>query len=94
MYAVLKRGIDIFMSLLGLILLSPLLLLLAVWIKCTSKGPVLFLQKRVGKDKTYFNILKFRSMYSDTPKDVPTHLLDNADSRITPVGHFLRKTSP
>lgn len=85
--------IDFVLSLAGLIVLSPLFLILALWIKATSKGPILFRQKRVGKGKTHFEILKFRSMYSDTPKDVPTHLLGNADAMITPVGHFLRKTS-
>lgn len=72
---------------------SPILLVLAIWVKCDSKGPVLFRQKRVGKDKTYFNILKFRTMYADTPKDVPTHLLQNPEAMITRSGRFLRKTS-
>lgn len=93
MYRVVKRGLDILFSLLGILLLSPLLVLLAVLIKSTSPGPVLFRQKRVGKGKSYFEILKFRSMRSDTPKDVPTHLLKNPDSAITPVGRFLRRTS-
>lgn len=93
MYKAIKRIIDFVLSLAGLIVLSPLFLILAVWIKATSRGAVLFRQKRVGKGKTHFEILKFRSMYSDTPKDVPTHLLGNADAMITPVGHFLRKTS-
>ena len=73
--------------------LSPLLLILAVIIKCTSKGPVLFKQKRIGKNDTHFMIYKFRTMYTDTPKDMPTHLLENPDAFITPIGHFLRKTS-
>lgn len=88
-----KRVLDFVCSLLGLIVLSPLFAVLAVWVKCDSKGPVLFLQKRVGKDKTFFNILKFRTMYTDTPKDVPTHLLQNPDAQITRAGRFLRKTS-
>ena len=93
MYRVIKRLLDILCSFLGIVLLSPLLLILALLVKCTSKGPVLFRQKRVGKNKKYFEILKFRSMRADTPHDVPTHLLQNAESSITPVGHFLRKTS-
>lgn len=80
-------------SFLAILLLSPLLLFLAVWIKCDSRGPVLFKQKRVGKNKTYFQILKFRTMYADTPKDVPTHLLKDAETRITRSGKFLRRSS-
>ena len=64
-----------------------------VVIKCTSKGPIFFKQKRIGKDKKYFNILKFRTMRIDTPKDCPTHLLKNPEQYITKVGKFLRKTS-
>lgn len=92
MYPKIKRGIDFVLSLCGIVVLSPLLLVLALLVK-TSRGPVLFKQKRVGKDKTFFEIYKFRSMYADTPKDVPTHLLDNPDRLITPVGKFLRRTS-
>ena len=88
-----KRGLDLVLSFCALVVLSPLLLAISVWIKCDSPGPVLFRQKRVGKNKKYFEILKFRSMRADTPHDVPTHLLQNAESSITPVGHFLRKTS-
>ena len=88
-----KRGIDLFLSFCGIVVLSPLLLILAVIIKCTSKGPVLFKQKRIGKNDTHFMIYKFRTMYTDTPKDMPTHLLENPDAFITPIGHFLRKTS-
>lgn len=88
-----KRLIDIILSLLGLVILSPIFLLLIVAIKLDSKGPVLFKQKRVGIHKTYFNILKFRTMRIDTPKDTPTHLLENPDQWITKVGKFLRKTS-
>lgn len=89
----LKRGIDFMLSLIGLIVLSPLFLVIALIIKGTSTGPVFFKQKRVGKDKEYFNILKFRTMRTDTPKDCPTHLLSNPDQYITPIGKFLRKTS-
>lgn len=88
-----KRIIDIVLSLVGLVLLSPLLLIIALLIKLDSKGPVLFKQKRVAKGKAYFSILKFRTMYADVPKDVPTHLLANPDSKITKVGRFLRKSS-
>ena len=87
-----KRIIDIVLSLMGIIVLSPLMLVLSVLIKQT-KGPILFRQKRVGKDKKLFEIYKFRSMYANTPQDVPTHLLENPESRITPIGHFLRKSS-
>ena len=88
-----KRLIDIVLSLSGLILLSPLFLLLIVLIKLDSKGPVLFKQKRVGLRKSHFYILKFRTMRIDTPKDTPTHLLENPDQWITKMGKFLRKTS-
>ena len=89
----LKRVLDFILSLVGLILLSPVLLIIALIIKLTSPGPVFFKQKRVGKNKTYFNILKFRTMRTDTPKDTPTHLLANPDQYITPIGKVLRKTS-
>lgn len=89
----LKRVIDFILSLLGLVILSPVLLVIAIAIKLDSKGPVFFKQKRVGIHKTYFNIYKFRTMYTDTPKDMPTHLLNNPDAFITKVGGFLRKTS-
>ncbi|HHY13581.1 MAG TPA: sugar transferase [Thermoanaerobacterales bacterium] len=92
-YLKLKRLIDIVLSLLGLIILSPVFLVLIIAIKIDSKGPVLFKQKRVGIHKSYFHILKFRTMRLDTPKDTPTHLLDNPDQWITKVGKFLRKTS-
>lgn len=88
-----KRIIDLFMSFLGLIVLSPLFLVLVIAIKCDSKGPVLFKQKRIGKNKSFFYIMKFRTMRIDTPKDCPTHLLENPDMYITRVGKFLRKTS-
>lgn len=89
----LKRIIDIVLTSLTLVFFSWLLLILAVVIKLTSPGPVLFKQKRVGKNKTYFNIYKFRSMRIDTPKDMPTHLLANPERYITPIGRFMRKTS-
>lgn len=88
-----KRGIDFILALAGLIVLSPVFIILCIWIKLDSKGPVLFKQKRIGINKTYFNILKFRTMYIDTPSDMPTHMLDNPDQFITKAGKFLRKTS-
>jgi len=93
MYLKLKRIIDIVLSLLGLIILSPLYLIIIVSIKIESKGPILFKQKRIGINKSHFYILKFRTMRIDTPKDTPTHLLDNPQQYITKVGKFLRKTS-
>ncbi len=92
-YLGVKRVVDFVLSLIGLIILSPVFLIIIIAIKIDSKGPILFKQKRVGKNKKYFNILKFRTMKIDTPKDTPTHLLKNADSYITKVGKFLRKTS-
>lgn len=89
----LKRVIDFVLSLCGLIVLSPVFIILCIWIKLDSKGPIFFKQKRVGKNKSYFNILKFRTMYIDTPKDMPTHMLSNPDQYITKAGKFLRKTS-
>ena len=93
MYQHFKRLIDIVLSLGAIVVLSPVLLVLAVLIKLDSKGPVLFKQKRVGKNKTHFEILKFRTMYADVPKDVPTHLLADPESKITKIGRFLRKSS-
>ena len=88
-----KRFIDILLSAAGLLVLSPVLLIIAVLIKADSKGPVLFKQKRVAKGKEHFQILKFRTMYADVPKDVPTHLLADPESKITKIGRFLRKSS-
>lgn len=88
-----KRIIDFLLSLIGIIVLSPVLLLLCLAIKIDSKGPIIFKQKRVGKNKTHFNIYKFRTMKIDTPKEMPTHLLEDPDFYITKVGKFLRKTS-
>jgi O-antigen biosynthesis protein WbqP len=93
MYMKIKRLIDIVLSFIALIVLSPIFLILIIAIKLDSRGPVLFKQKRVGLHKTHFNILKFRTMRIDTPKDTPTHLLGNPDQYITKVGKFLRKTS-
>lgn len=93
MYQVVKRLLAILISGLAIIILSPVLLAVAIAIKCDSKGPVLFKQKRVGKDKQHFMIYKFRSMYVDAPADMPTHLLKDPTAMITKVGAFLRKTS-
>lgn len=92
-YLIVKRVIDFVLSLGGMIVLSPVFLFLIVAIKVDSRGSILFKQKRVGKDKTYFKILKFRTMRVDTPKDTPTHLLLNPECYITRIGKFLRKTS-
>lgn len=88
-----KRIIDFTLSLIGLMILWPFFLIIAFLIKIDSRGPVFFKQKRVGKNKKHFYILKFRTMRSDTPKDMPTHLLDNPEVYITKVGKFLRKSS-
>lgn len=88
-----KRVIDFFMSTVGIIVLALPMLIIALAIKLDSKGPVFFKQKRVGKNKEHFNILKFRTMRIDTPKDIPTHLLSDPEKWITKVGKILRKTS-
>lgn len=92
-YPVVKRGLDLVLSITGLIMLSPLLLGIAAAVKLDSRGPVFFRQKRVGLHKKYFEILKFRTMRTDTPKDMPTHLLADPDAYITPLGRFLRRSS-
>ena len=93
MYMKIKRLIDIILSFVGVIILSPLFLVIIVAIKIDSPGPILFKQKRVGIHKKHFMILKFRTMRIDTPKDTPTHLLENPEQWITKVGKFLRKSS-
>ena len=92
-YRYIKRIIDILLSGLAIIILSPLLLILCIAIKLDSPGPIFFTQKRVGIHKTYFQIYKFRTMRTATPKDMPTHMLANPDQYITKTGRFLRKTS-
>ena len=92
-YLKIKRGIDLILSVVGFILLSPLFLVIIVAIKLDSQGPVFFRQKRIGIHKSNFYILKFRTMRIDTPKDMPTHTLENPKQYITKVGKFLRKTS-
>ncbi|MGY3750911.1 sugar transferase [Vagococcus acidifermentans] len=88
-----KRIIDFMLSLSGLVILSPVFLAIALAIKLDSPGPVIFKQRRVGKDKQLFDIYKFRTMRIDTPKELPTHLLADPDAYITRVGKFLRRTS-
>ena len=88
-----KRVLDVVLSGLGLIVLSPVFLGTVIAIKIDDPGPVLFTQKRVGKNKKYFKLHKFRSMKMSTPHDVPTHMLDNPDQYITKVGRFMRRTS-
>ena len=93
LYQKIKRGLDFLLALLGLIVLSPVFLVLVLAIRLDSPGPILFRQKRVGIGKSHFMILKFRTMRIDTPKDMPTHLLQNPEQYITKTGKFLRKTS-
>jgi len=88
-----KRIIDFILSFIAIVIFSPFLLLIAILIKLDSEGPVLFKQKRIGMHKTHFYMLKFRTMRIDSPKDVPTHLLENPDQWITKMGKILRKTS-
>lgn len=90
---VFKRLIDIILSGVGIIVLSPVYLILALAIKIDDPGPVFFRQKRVGIHKTHFDIMKFRSMKMETPRDMPTHMLQNPEQYITRVGKVLRKTS-
>ena len=92
-YLKFKRFYDTVLAFIGLIVLSPVFLLLMILIKLDSKGPILFKQKRIGRHKQHFYILKFRTMRIDTPKDTPTHMLENPQQWITKVGRFLRKTS-
>lgn len=92
-YLIIKRILDVLLSLAGFILLFPFFVIFSIIIKVESKGPVLFKQKRIGKDKKEFIIYKFRTMRTDTPKDMPTHLLKDAESYITKFGNIMRKTS-
>ena len=88
-----KRALDVLLSGCGIVVLSPVLLGVALAVKLESPGPILFKQKRVGKNKKTFEIWKFRSMRTDTPKDLPTHLLNDPEHFITRTGRFIRKTS-
>lgn len=92
-YTPIKRMIDVLLSGIGILVLSPILLILCIAIKLDSPGPILFTQKRVGIHKSYFQIYKFRTMRTDTPKDMPTHMLSNPEQYITRTGSFLRRTS-
>lgn len=92
-YAFFKRLFDVVCSFIALVILFIPFVVIAIAIKCDSKGPVFFKQDRIGKKKKIFKILKFRSMYTDTDPNAPTHQLGNATSHITKVGAFIRKTS-
>ncbi len=89
----LKRFIDFVLSTIGIVVLAIPMCLIALIIKITDPGPVFFKQKRVGIHKSYFELYKFRSMKMSTPKDCPTHLLENPEQYITSIGKFLRKSS-
>lgn len=88
-----KRLIDIVLSGIGLIILAVPMIIVAILIRCEDPGPVIFKQKRIGKNKKLFNLYKFRSMKMDTPHDMPTHMLSNPEQYILKVGGFIRKTS-
>lgn len=88
-----KRLLDVLISLVGLFLLMPMLLLIACFVKVDSRGPLLFKQKRIGKDKVYFDIYKFRTMFANTPSEIPTHKLQTPGKYITRSGRVLRRTS-
>jgi len=92
-YLKFKRFYDFLLALIGLIVLLPLFLLLMLLVRVDSKGEIFFKQKRIGRNKKYFYILKFRTMRIDTPKDTPTHMLENPNLWITRMGKFLRRTS-
>lgn len=92
-YIIIKNIIDFILSLIALIILLPFFCIFAIIIKLESRGPIFFKQKRIGKDKKEFYIYKFRTMRTDTPKDMPTHLLKDAESYITKSGKVFRKTS-
>ena len=92
-YYSIKRIFDFIYALIGLIVLMPLFVLVGVIIKIDSKGPIFFTQRRIGKDKKEFKMLKFRTMRIDTPDNVPTHLMKEPGKYITRIGKFLRKTS-
>ena len=98
LYMKAQRVLSFVCALLGIIVLSPVFLVLCIWIVLDSGFPILFKQERIAKSRNdgtpvYFTIYKFRTMYTDTPKDMPTHMLKNPDALITKAGHFLRKTS-
>lgn len=88
-----KNLLDFILSLLAIVILFPFFLIFGIIIKLESKGPIFFRQERIGKNKKHFKIYKFRTMRTDTPKDIPTHMLKNPDAYITKFGHFMRRTS-
>ena len=88
-----KSILDFILAFLGLIILLPFFIIFSIIIKLESKGPIFFKQERIGKDKKHFKIYKFRTMRTDTPKDMPTHMLKDAKNYITKFGSFMRKTS-
>lgn len=92
-YIIIKNIIDFILSLIALIILLPFFCIFAIIIKLESRGPIFFKQKRIGKNKKEFYIYKFRTMRTDTPKDMPTHMLKDAESYITKSGKVFRKTS-
>jgi len=92
-YMIVKRLLDILLSGIGIILLSPLMAVIAIVIKCDTHGSVVFKQRRVGKNKKEYNMMKFRTMRTDAPKNMPTHLLSDPEQYITKSGKFLRKSS-
>jgi len=91
--SIVKRYLDIFLALFAGVVLLPILMAISVMIKLDSKGPILFEQKRIGIRKSTFQLYKFRTMRTDTPKDMPTHLFQNPEAYVTGVGKILRKTS-
>lgn len=88
-----KRFLELVFAFIFIVVCMPVFLTIGIIIKVTSRGPVFFRQRRIGKDKKEFYIYKFRTMYLETPKNMPTNLLENPEKYITPVGKFLRKTS-
>lgn len=88
-----KRFLDIVLSLVGLVLLSPFFLVIVIVMEIDDPGPVIFSQKRIGKNKKFFKLYKFRTMKMSTPHDVPTHMLKNPEKYITRTGRFMRKHS-
>ena len=88
-----KRGFDVVLSFFGMVFLAPVYAITAIFIKKDDPGPAMFCQKRVGENKRYFKLYKFRSMRLDTPKNVPTHMLDNPDQYILKSGKIIRKLS-
>lgn len=90
---VIKRIFDILISGIAIIILAIPMLIVSIIIKIDSPGPVFFRQKRVGIHKSYFQIIKFRSMPISAPKDTPTHLLENAGSLLSPFQTWIRKSS-